>query len=95
MKSIKYQGVSVVVSRRECALQAKRRKVSLPQRKVKIDKCTGCRVCLNSLSCPAMVFHPKRDDKHAFIEITSACFGCGMCKYTCPEGAIEVVKDGE
>lgn len=95
MKSIKHQGVSVVVSRRECALQAKRRKVKLPQRKVNIDKCTGCRICLISLSCPAMVFHPKRDDKQAFMEITSACFGCGMCKYTCPEGAIEVLKDGE
>jgi len=95
MKSIKYQGVSVVVSRRECALQAKRRKVKLPQRKVNIDKCTGCRICLNFLSCPAMVFHPKGDNNQAFIEITSDCFGCGLCEYTCPVGAIEMKKDGE
>ena len=93
MKSIKHQGVSVVVSRRECALQAKRRKVKLPKRKVNIDKCTGCRICLNYLSCPAMVFHPKEDNNRAFMEITSACFGCGLCEYTCPEGAIEVIKD--
>ena len=93
MKSIKHQGVSVVVSRRECALQAKRRKVKLAKRKVNIDKCTGCRICLNYLSCPAMVFHPKENNNQAFMEITSACFGCGLCTYTCPEGAIEVIKD--
>ncbi len=93
MKSIKHPGVSVVVSRRECALQAKRRKVKLPKRRVNIDKCTGCRICLSSLSCPAMVFHPEEDNNQAFMEITSACFGCGLCEYTCPVGAIEVIKD--
>jgi len=93
MKSIKHPGVAVVVSRRECALQAKRRKVKLPKRKVNIDKCTGCRICLSSLSCLAMVFHPEEDNNQAFMEITSACFGCGLCEYTCPEGAIEVIKD--
>ena len=95
MKSIKHPGVSVVVSRRECALQAKRRKVKLPKRRVNIDKCTGCRICLSSLSCPAMVFHPEEDNNQAFMEITSACFGCGLCEYTCPVGAIEVIKDGK
>ena len=95
MKSIKHQGVSVVVSRRECALQAKRRKVKFPQHKVNIDKCTGCRICLSSLACPAMVFHPKDAKGKAYMEITSACFGCGLCEYTCPEGAIEVIKDGK
>ncbi len=95
MKAIEYPGVSVVVSRRECALQAKRRKVKFPQRKVNIDKCTGCRICLSSLACPAMVFHPKDANSKAYIEITSACFGCGLCEFTCSEGAIEVIKDGK
>ena len=95
MKAIEYPGVSVVVSRRECALQAKRRKVKFPQRKVNIDKCTGCRICLSSLACPAMIFHPKDAKGKAYIEITSACFGCGLCEFTCPVGAIEVIKDGK
>lgn len=95
MKAIEYPGISVIVSRRECALQAKRRKVKFPQRKVNIDKCTGCRICLSSLACPAMVFHPKDANSKAYIEITSACFGCGLCEFTCPEGAIEVIKDGK
>ena len=94
MKAIEYPGVSVIVSRRECALQAKRRKVKFPQRKVNIDKCTGCRICLSSLACPAMVFHPKDANSKASMEITSACFGCGLCEFTCLEGAIEVIKDG-
>jgi indolepyruvate ferredoxin oxidoreductase alpha subunit len=95
MKAIEYPGVSVVVSLRECALQAKRRKIKLPQRKVNIDKCTGCRICLSSLACPAMVFHPKDANSKAYMEITSACFGCGLCEFTCPTGAIEVIKDGK
>jgi len=95
MKAIEYPGVSVIVSRRECALQAKRKKVKLVKRKVNIDKCTGCRICLNSLACPAMVFHPKDADSKAYMEITSTCFGCGLCEFTCPVGAIEVIKDGE
>jgi indolepyruvate ferredoxin oxidoreductase alpha subunit len=94
-KAIEYPGVSVIVSRRECALQTKRRKVKFPRREINIDKCTGCRICLNSLACPAMVFHPKDTNSKAYMEITSACFGCGLCEFTCPEGAIEVIKDGK
>lgn len=94
-KTIEYPGVSVIVSRRECALQTKRRKIRFPQRKVKIDKCTGCRICLSSLACPAMIFHPKDANSKAYMEITSACFGCGLCEFTCPVDAIGVIKDGK
>ena len=93
MKAIEYPGVSVVVSQRECGLQAKRRKIKFTKHKVNMDKCTGCRICLTSLACPAMVFYPKDDQNKAYMKITSACFGCGLCTYTCPEGAIEVIKD--
>ena len=95
MESLEYPKVSVIVSRRECALQAKRRRVKLPQRKVDIEKCTGCRICLNTLACPAMVFHPKEENNKPYMEITADCFGCGLCAFTCPTGAIEVIKDGE
>jgi len=50
---------------------------------------------LSSLACPAMVFHPKDANSKAYMEITSACFGCGLCEFTCPTGAIEVIKDGK
>ncbi len=94
-EAIEYPGVSVVISRRECALQANRRRVKLNKFKVDISKCTGCRICLNQLACPAMIFHPKTENRKAFMEITADCFGCGLCQYTCPTGAIEVIKDGE
>ncbi len=94
-KAIEYPGVSVVVSREECALQAQRRKVSLPKFTVDIEKCTGCQICLNQLSCPEMVFHPKTKDHKAYMEITVDCFGCGLCQHSCPTGAIEVKKDGK
>lgn len=94
-EAIEYPGVSVVISRRECALQAKRRRVKLNKFKVDISKCTGCRICLNQLACPAMIFHPKTEHSKAFMEITTDCFGCGLCQYTCPTGAIEVIEDVE
>lgn len=94
-EAIEYPGVSVVISRRECALQANRRRVKLNKFKVDISKCTGCRICLNQLACPAMIFHPKTENRKAFMEIAADCFGCGLCQYTCPTGAIEVIKDGE
>jgi len=94
-KAIKYPGVSVVISRRECALQARRRKIQLPKYKVNLEKCTGCRICLNSLGCPAMVFHPKEGRRGPYMEITVDCFGCGLCKFSCPTGAIEVIEDGK
>ena len=94
-EAIQYPGVSVVIARRECALQAHRRKVVLPKFRVDFDKCTGCRICLNQLACPAMVFHPKTENNKPYMEITAECFGCGLCQYTCPTGAIEVIEDGE
>ncbi len=94
-EAIKYQGVSVIVSRQECALQAQRRKINLPKYRVDVEKCTGCQICLNLLACPEMVFHPKTEDHKAYMEISVDCFGCGLCLHTCPTGAIEVIKDGE
>lgn len=94
-KAIEFPGVSVVIARRECALQTKRRKTKSFKYRVDIEKCNGCRVCLNTLACPAMVFHPKYDGFKAFMEINSACTGCGLCVPICPVEAIEVIKDGK
>jgi len=52
-------------------------------------------LCLNTLACPAMVFHPKTDIHKSFVEINSTCTGCGLCEPICPVGAIEVIKNGK
>ena len=95
MKAIDCLGVSVVIARRECALQAKRRKKNTVKYVVNKEKCTGCRLCLNELACPAMVFSPKNEKSKAYMSINSACTGCGLCESICPVGAIEVVNNGK
>jgi len=92
-EAIKYKGVSVIISRRECALQASKRKVSLPKYTVNIEKCIGCRKCIKELACPAMSFSFSKENKKGVMQITSACFGCGLCKNICPTGAIEVIAN--
>lgn len=92
-EAIKYKGVSVVISRKECALQASKRKVSLPKYTVNIEKCIGCRKCIKELACPAMSFSFSKENKKGVMQITSACFGCGLCKNICPTGAIEVIAN--
>lgn len=72
-------GPAVIVSKQACALLVSRK----PARKVNVEKCIGCKVCL-SLGCPAMSF--EADKSH----INPAfCVGCGMCAELCAKQAIE------
>jgi indolepyruvate ferredoxin oxidoreductase alpha subunit len=87
-EALKTDGVSVVITRRECALLTVRNiraegKKIVPYR-VNKDKCTYCRVCINTFACPAFV------DTGSSVEIDPAiCFGCGACVQVCPYDAIE------
>lgn len=77
-------GVKVIISRRECAIQAARRKVKYSPVKVLPDKCIKCKKCINISGCPAIVL--GEDSIH--ID-TSTCNNCGLCSQVCPVGAIE------
>ncbi|MGC1123217.1 MAG: indolepyruvate ferredoxin oxidoreductase subunit alpha [Candidatus Methanofastidiosia archaeon] len=46
------------------------------------DECTGCKICLDQLGCPAMDFV---DGKAVINEL---CNGCGVCAQICPAKAI-------
>lgn len=87
-EALKHEGVSVIIARRECALLTVRRlrregKKIVPYR-VNPEKCTYCRVCINTYACPAFV------DTGRVMEIDpTVCFGCGSCVDVCPYGAIE------
>ncbi len=77
-----YDGPSVIVSKRPCALLVERgdlRSVS--------EKCNSCGVCIKLLGCPAI----SMTSKGAEID-PALCRGCGVCEAVCPYKAIRVVK---
>ena len=48
-------------------------------------KCKSCRTCIGRCMFNAITITPQGASINA-----SACFGCGLCSSTCPEGAIEL-----
>ncbi len=87
-RAIRFDGPSLVVSRRLCAIldqrekQAKGEKV-VPYR-VDRERCSEkCNACIDLLGCPAIM----REGKKAIID-SSLCNGCGLCAQVCPYKAI-------
>ena len=80
--------VALVIAKRACSLlvssMARRKGISIPTYKVDLDKCTGCGICYNAFTCPAII--PMEDGK-AYID-ESLCVGCGECVEICPFKAI-------
>jgi indolepyruvate ferredoxin oxidoreductase alpha subunit len=73
--------VSVIIVRGACAVRVRQR---ANPRKVNVDLCTQCGICLR-LGCPAIQSH----DGQVFIEPT-LCAGdiCTICEQLCPKKAI-------
>jgi indolepyruvate ferredoxin oxidoreductase alpha subunit len=73
--------VSVIIVRGACAVRVRKR---TNPRKVNVDLCTQCGICLR-LGCPAI----QSDDGQVFIEPT-LCAGdiCTICEQLCPKKAI-------
>jgi indolepyruvate ferredoxin oxidoreductase, alpha subunit len=89
--ALHFEGPSVIVMRGQCAIlsQRDRRQRGEKTTPFRIDPalCTDCKLCLNSLGCPALVMEAGR------VAIDAAqCDGCGVCAQVCPAGAI--VKEG-
>ncbi|MEG1997301.1 MAG: thiamine pyrophosphate-dependent enzyme, partial [Clostridiales bacterium] len=83
VEAAKLPGVKVVVARRECAIQAGRRKIKYGVTNIDQDKCVNCKICINTTGCPGLVF----DGKKVFID-HGQCNGCGICTFVCPKKAI-------
>jgi indolepyruvate ferredoxin oxidoreductase alpha subunit len=79
--------ISVIIARRECATQARRRGEKLAKLRVNQEKCNGCMRCITLLGCPALGF----EEGKARID-PSQCNGCGICKWVCRAEAIEEIK---
>jgi indolepyruvate ferredoxin oxidoreductase alpha subunit len=76
-------GVKVVLARRECAIQARRQKTGYTPVNPAEEKCTLCKVCINTTGCPAISLGKKS------VAIDKAqCNGCGLCVQICSQGAL-------
>lgn len=87
-ESVAYSGVSVIVSRRKCAIligKENREKglKTIPYR-INPDKCDGCWLCINQFGCP-----PIEKNGDVAVIISDNCTGCGVCSQICPSKAIE------
>ena len=91
-KALEYDGLAVVVSRRECALYGDRNKRRRGERIVPfyVDK-TMCKrpyVCLRTFYCPAYELDEDRQPRIS----PELCDGCSVCARLCP---IQSVKRTE
>jgi len=86
-RAMRFDGPAVVVSRGLCAILAQRERRQKGEKtvlySVDLDACTDCRICVNSLGCPAIVI----EDNHVSID-SAQCDGCGLCAQVCPSKAI-------
>ena len=86
--SVAFQGVSVIISRRDCVIVSnkknKERGLKVTPYSVDSDECNGCWLCINQFGCPPI----EKDGEVAKI-ISEDCYGCGVCAEICPSKAIE------
>lgn len=82
-EALAFDGVSVVISRRACALQVFRNSGDIGTVYVETELCNGCKQCI-VLGCPAVVY---KDGKASINQIM--CVNCGICIQVCPQGAIK------
>lgn len=76
---INEKGVRVILYEAPCIFVTKSKEPYV----VDTEKCTGCKICINKLGCPAI----EMDGKKARINLT-LCTGCGICADVCKFGAI-------
>lgn len=87
-QALAFEGVAVVVTRRECMLQILRRERKYKEPYVVTDACVACGECVR-LGCPAITFSAEEG---AGID-PILCVGCDICAQLCPCGVI--VPGGE
>ncbi len=87
-KAIRFPGPAVVISRGMCRIldQRERRKRGEKTVTYKVDQetCTKCKLCINSLGCPAIILEGDQ-----VVIDASQCDGCGVCAQVCPTKSIK------
>ncbi|WP_393972060.1 indolepyruvate ferredoxin oxidoreductase subunit alpha [Oxyplasma meridianum] len=89
-RTLHQTGVSVIISRRDCAInrdREMRKKGVMEVYVVNQDKCGKCMNCVENFSCPALFIENGEININPTI-----CDGCGVCAepLVCPFQAIEV-----
>ncbi len=87
-KAIRFNGPAVVVMRGQCGILSQRDRRQKGEKTfpchVETETCTDCKLCLNSLGCPAIIIENGR------VAIDSSqCDGCGVCIQVCPTHSIK------
>jgi len=87
-RAIRFDGPSVIVFRRLCAIMEQREKKQRGEKTVPYyidqEKCSAkCDACIKLLGCPAIM----RENGKTTID-SSLCTGCGICAQVCPYNAI-------
>jgi indolepyruvate ferredoxin oxidoreductase alpha subunit len=87
-----HKGTSVVISKQECIITARRRGIKLTPFCVDRDECRGCKACIK-FGCPAIEFDPpEAEGEKGHSRIGNLCVGCGVCAQVCPFNAISEVE---
>jgi len=88
-EALKYDGLSVVISRGDCALyhfrEYRRAGGKIVPYFVDKDACERAYNCIRDFGCPAIVI--DETDLKAKI-LPEVCVGCGVCAQLCPHNAI-------
>ncbi len=87
-RALAFDGVAVVVSRRECMLQILRRERKYRQPYTVTELCVCCGECVK-LGCPAITFS---EEGGAGVD-PILCVGCDICAQLCPCDAIVPVEE--
>lgn len=89
-RAVEHKGVAVVIARQPCAIlwtRARRREGKKIVPFTVTEECTLCMECINTFSCPALLF----DGERVAIDST-LCVGCAVCAKICPNRAIKPRK---